>query len=42
MISNGKGMASICHRIGEKTLAVREEGLTKFRKQVRLLGLGVR
>ena len=42
MISNCNGMTSICYRAGETTLAVREEGLTKFSKQVRLLGLGVR
>ena len=42
MISECKEVTAFCHRVGEKTLAVREESITKFRKQVRLLGLGIR
>lgn len=42
MISNCDEVTAFCYRVGLKTLAVREEGLSKFRKQVRLLGLGIR
>ena len=42
MISNRKELSGICLCAGETTLAVREEGLAKFRKQVHLLGLGIR
>jgi hypothetical protein len=42
MISASKELSVICLRAGETTLAVREESLAKFRKQVRLLGLGIR
>lgn len=41
MIANCKGLSGICLRAGATTLAVREEAMTKFHKQVRLLGLGV-
>lgn len=42
MISTQRELSSICLRAGETTLAVREEAMTKFRKQVQLLGLGIR
>lgn len=42
MISNRRELSKICLRAGEATLAVREDGLAKFRKQVRLLGFGIR
>lgn len=42
MISTCKELSNLCLRAGETTLAVREESLAKFRKQVRLLGLGIR
>lgn len=42
MISKCKELSGICLWAGRTTLAVREESLAKFRKQVRLLGLGVR
>jgi hypothetical protein len=42
MISARKELSKICLRAGESTLAIREEGLAKFRKQIRLLGLGIR
>jgi hypothetical protein len=41
-ISQCKEVKAFCYRAGETTLAVREESLTKFRKQVHLLGLGFR
>jgi hypothetical protein len=42
MISNSKELSKICFRAGETTLAVREEGMAKFQRQVRLLGFGIR
>ncbi len=42
MISMSKELSTTCLRAGETTLAVREEGLAKFRKQVRLFGFGIR
>jgi hypothetical protein len=42
MISACKDLTNLCLRAGETTLAVREESLARFRKQVRLLGLGIR
>lgn len=42
MISECGEVTAFCHRTGESSQAVREEGLTEFRKHVRLLGLGIR
>ena len=42
MISKCKELSEICLWAGDTTLAVQEESVAKFRKQVRLLGLGVR
>ena len=42
MISKCKELSGICLRAGDVTLAVREDAMAKFRKQVRLLGLGIR
>jgi len=42
MISNNRELAKICLRAGDSTLVVREEGLARFRRQVRLLGFGIR
>ncbi|MCH7227838.1 hypothetical protein [Haloferula sp. A504] len=42
MIAGAKELTGICLRAGETTLAIREDKLARFRKQVRLLGLGIR
>ncbi len=42
MISKCKDLSGMCLWAGDTTLAVQEESVAKFRKQVRLLGLGVR
>jgi hypothetical protein len=42
MILKRKELSGICLRAGDTILAVREEAMAKFRKQVRLLGLGIR
>lgn len=42
MISKCKDLSGMCLRAGDTTLAVREETMAKFRKQVRQLGLGIR
>lgn len=41
LICGSKELSTICLRAGKKTLAVRESGIAKFRKQVRELGLGI-
>ncbi|GAA5481311.1 hypothetical protein [Haloferula sargassicola] len=42
LISRSKDLEKLCLRAGETTLAVREEDLGMFRRQVRLLGLGIK
>lgn len=42
MIAASKELFAICLRAGEATIAVREEGLARFRTQIRKLGLGIR
>ncbi|TAG11124.1 MAG: hypothetical protein EAZ42_01495 [Verrucomicrobia bacterium] len=42
LISACKELSSICYRVGNTSLVIREEGLPKFQKQVRTLGFGIR
>ena len=41
-ILKGRELAKICLRPGDSTIAVREQGLATFRRQVRLSGFGIR